>query len=214
MGDYSIVGRSIMVHVAEDDLGKGGHELSSTTGNAGGRIACGEIKLSEVGRVSAAKPKEILVISSTEKTTPEPTASVSAWTIPSVDGLKAYWNDGVLQFRNFIANSREQANEKLNSLRRASNLYSLPILQSPQNLVNQKLLGESEHINQAYPYLSNLCRHHGSDAIIPLGLFSGYMTRRLGTRFAVFSMASTMVVSGLGIELVKFKWGKETSQKS
>jgi Cu/Zn superoxide dismutase len=57
-----------MVHADPDDLGKvssiehvlrvsecvyvltvfhlqGGHELSSTTGNAGGRIACGEIKL-------------------------------------------------------------------------------------------------------------------------------------------------------------------------
>lgn len=34
-----------MVHADEDDLGKGGHQLSSTTGNAGARLACGEIKL-------------------------------------------------------------------------------------------------------------------------------------------------------------------------
>uniref|UniRef100_Q2V8E6 Superoxide dismutase [Cu-Zn] n=1 Tax=Ulva fasciata TaxID=111617 RepID=Q2V8E6_9CHLO len=44
-GEYTIVGRSMMVHAGVDDLGKGGHELSSTTGNAGGRVACGEIKL-------------------------------------------------------------------------------------------------------------------------------------------------------------------------
>ena len=44
-GEYTIIGRSMMVHAGVDDLGKGGHELSSTTGNAGGRVACGEIKL-------------------------------------------------------------------------------------------------------------------------------------------------------------------------
>eukprot|EP00602_Paraphysomonas_sp_CaronLab_P006960 CAMPEP_0185025180 /NCGR_PEP_ID=MMETSP1103-20130426/8244_1 /TAXON_ID=36769 /ORGANISM="Paraphysomonas bandaiensis, Strain Caron Lab Isolate" /LENGTH=160 /DNA_ID=CAMNT_0027558329 /DNA_START=202 /DNA_END=684 /DNA_ORIENTATION=+ len=44
-GKYSVVGRSVMVHAGEDDLGRGGHELSLTTGNAGGRIACGEIVL-------------------------------------------------------------------------------------------------------------------------------------------------------------------------
>jgi superoxide dismutase, Cu-Zn family len=34
-----------MVHADEDDLGKGGHALSPTTGNAGARLACGEIVL-------------------------------------------------------------------------------------------------------------------------------------------------------------------------
>lgn len=33
-----------MVHADEDDLGKGGHSLSLSTGNAGARIACGEIR--------------------------------------------------------------------------------------------------------------------------------------------------------------------------
>lgn len=46
-GEHSIVGRSVMVHADVDDLGKGGHELSSTTGNAGARVACGEIKKME-----------------------------------------------------------------------------------------------------------------------------------------------------------------------
>lgn len=46
-GEHSVVGRSIMVHADVDDLGKGGHDLSLTTGNAGARLACGEIKLVE-----------------------------------------------------------------------------------------------------------------------------------------------------------------------
>ncbi|MCI10252.1 superoxide dismutase, partial [Trifolium medium] len=40
-GPNSIIGRAVVVHADPDDLGKGGHELSKTTGNAGGRIACG-----------------------------------------------------------------------------------------------------------------------------------------------------------------------------
>ena len=38
-----IIGRALIVHADEDDLGLGGHELSSTTGNAGARVSCGEI---------------------------------------------------------------------------------------------------------------------------------------------------------------------------
>ena len=45
-GEFSILGRSCVVHANEDDLGKGGHELSKTTGNAGGRLACGVIGIS------------------------------------------------------------------------------------------------------------------------------------------------------------------------
>ncbi|CAI5958810.1 unnamed protein product [Closterium sp. NIES-64] len=39
-GPNSIIGRAVVVHADIDDLGKGGHELSKTTGNAGGRLAC------------------------------------------------------------------------------------------------------------------------------------------------------------------------------
>lgn len=42
-GENSIIGRAVVVHADEDDLGRGGHELSKQTGNAGGRIACGII---------------------------------------------------------------------------------------------------------------------------------------------------------------------------
>lgn len=44
-GPNSIVGRAVVVHADTDDLGRGGHELSKTTGNAGGRVACGIIGL-------------------------------------------------------------------------------------------------------------------------------------------------------------------------
>lgn len=46
IGDKSVIGRSFVVHKDRDDLGLGGHELSSTTGNAGARLACGTIGLS------------------------------------------------------------------------------------------------------------------------------------------------------------------------
>lgn len=42
-GVNSILGRTVVVHADVDDLGLGGHELSKTTGNAGGRIGCGVI---------------------------------------------------------------------------------------------------------------------------------------------------------------------------
>lgn len=51
-GEFSVVGRSVMVHADADDLGQGDHsepgtngKTSQTTGNAGGRIACGDIVL-------------------------------------------------------------------------------------------------------------------------------------------------------------------------
>jgi len=46
-GDNSVIGRAIVVHAGEDDLGQGGFEDSLTTGHAGGRLACGVIGLSK-----------------------------------------------------------------------------------------------------------------------------------------------------------------------
>ncbi|KAM3204098.1 superoxide dismutase [Capsicum annuum] len=44
-GVHSILGRAVVVHADSDDLGRGGHELSKTTGNAGARVGCGVIGL-------------------------------------------------------------------------------------------------------------------------------------------------------------------------
>jgi Cu-Zn family superoxide dismutase len=48
VGPYSIIGRSVIVHADKDDLGITSNPLSKTTGNAGGRIACGVIGISQM----------------------------------------------------------------------------------------------------------------------------------------------------------------------
>lgn len=47
IGERSVVGRSIVIHKDQDDLGKGGDLESLKTGNAGDRLACGIIVLKE-----------------------------------------------------------------------------------------------------------------------------------------------------------------------
>lgn len=46
-GPYSVIGRSCVLHKKTDDLGLGNDAESLKTGNAGARIACGVIGLSE-----------------------------------------------------------------------------------------------------------------------------------------------------------------------
>jgi Cu-Zn family superoxide dismutase len=46
-GKYSVIGRTIVIHANEDDLGKGGTEDSMKTGSAGGRLACAVIGYSK-----------------------------------------------------------------------------------------------------------------------------------------------------------------------
>jgi len=43
IGPHSVIGRSVVLKAGEDDLGRGAHEMSMTTGNSGPRIAGGVI---------------------------------------------------------------------------------------------------------------------------------------------------------------------------
>ena len=42
-GPYNVIGRSVVIHMDEDDLGKGFFSDSKTTGHSGKRIGCGVI---------------------------------------------------------------------------------------------------------------------------------------------------------------------------
>lgn len=47
MGPYSVINRSIIIHKKSDDYGLGGNPESLKTGNAGDRMACSKIHISD-----------------------------------------------------------------------------------------------------------------------------------------------------------------------
>ncbi|XGW18836.1 hypothetical protein V3C99_002992 [Haemonchus contortus] len=55
-GQHNVIGRAIVIHADMDDLGRGTSELSKTTGNAGARVACGVIGISEEVDVIPTQP--------------------------------------------------------------------------------------------------------------------------------------------------------------
>ena len=60
IGERSIVGRSFVVHKGQDDLGKGGDAESLKTGNAGDRLGCGVIVMTESTFNESTKLDEVL----------------------------------------------------------------------------------------------------------------------------------------------------------
>ncbi|XP_027056266.1 superoxide dismutase [Cu-Zn]-like isoform X3 [Pocillopora damicornis] len=58
-GEYSVIGRTLeQVCEGVDDLGRGGHELSLTTGNSGACLACGIIGIAKYSEYTKVSPDD------------------------------------------------------------------------------------------------------------------------------------------------------------
>lgn len=57
-GEYSVIGRTLEVCEGVDDLGRGGHELSLTTGNSGACLACGIIGIAKYSEPTKVSPDD------------------------------------------------------------------------------------------------------------------------------------------------------------
>lgn len=55
IGPFTVIGRSLVVHVNKDDLGNGLNRESKETGNSGGRLACGTVRFVHFKRGSLLK---------------------------------------------------------------------------------------------------------------------------------------------------------------
>ena len=53
----NIVGRTLVLHEKEDDLGDGGRVASLKTGDAGGRVGCGIVELQEQVKEDQMRPQ-------------------------------------------------------------------------------------------------------------------------------------------------------------
>jgi Cu-Zn family superoxide dismutase len=56
-GEFTIQGRGVVIHELEDDLGLVDNDGSRAVGNAGGRLACGNIVIDKVSKKTASVDK-------------------------------------------------------------------------------------------------------------------------------------------------------------
>ena len=63
-GERSVIGRMVVIHADRDDLAKGTHDDSPTTGHAGPRIACAVIGLAAPQPTCPAPPPKTKLSSS------------------------------------------------------------------------------------------------------------------------------------------------------
>jgi Cu-Zn family superoxide dismutase len=71
-GNVTAIGRGIVLHEKEDDLGKGGNAGSLAVGNSGSRLGCGNIVIISDSTASAAPTQPVITSSSSPAPTSTP----------------------------------------------------------------------------------------------------------------------------------------------